>query len=48
MTKEEVKKYLRKIGSKGGKVKGASKVRGDSAYYRQLQKSGVRKRKRKK
>jgi hypothetical protein len=34
---DPVKEYLRRIGAKGGKAgKGASKVRGDSDYYRRL------------
>jgi len=34
----EVKAYLARIGSKGGKTKGATKVRGGSAYYRRIAK----------
>ena len=41
--KKEVLEFLREIGSKGGKVTGKSKVRGDSAYYSRLRKKGVRK-----
>jgi|GEM_PF-4484822 len=43
--KKEVLEYLREIGSKGGKVRGKSKVRGDSAYYSRLRKRGLRKQK---
>ena len=43
--KKEVREYLSEIGSKGGKVKGKSKVRGDSAYYSRLRKKGLRKQK---
>jgi hypothetical protein len=32
----DVKAYLAGIGRRGGKVKGASKARGDSAYYAAL------------
>ena len=45
--KKEVLEFFRKTGAKGGKAgTGKSKVRGDSAYYRRLQKKGVRSRKR--
>ena len=46
--KAEVRKFLREIGAKGGKVTGKSKSRGDSAYYSRLRKIGVRKQKGKK
>lgn len=36
--RESVKDYLARIGSKGGKAKGKSKVRGDSEYYRRIRK----------
>ena len=36
--KKEVREYFKKIGAKGGKVKGESKRRGDSAYYASLRK----------
>ena len=42
---KKVKNYLREIGAKGGKATGKSKVRGDSEYYRRLQKISVRKKK---
>jgi hypothetical protein len=34
--KKEIRDYLAKIGSKGGKTKGESKLRGDSEYYRRI------------
>jgi hypothetical protein len=34
---ENIKKYLARIGKKGGKAgKGESKIRGDSDYYRRI------------
>lgn len=36
MTKKEIREYLAKIGAKGGKTTGKSKVRGDSDYYRRI------------
>ena len=42
---EEVRlERLRSYASKGGKVKGESKVRGDSGYYSRISKTGVEKR----
>ena len=32
----QVSKYLAEIGSKGGKAKGKSKLRGDTEYYRSI------------
>lgn len=31
-----VREYLQDIGRRGGKARGKAKVRGDSAYYREL------------
>ena len=36
--KDPVGEYLARIGSKGGKTKGKSKVRGDSDYYSRISK----------
>jgi hypothetical protein len=36
MADDEVKKYLKKIGSKGGKAKGKAKVRGGPDYYKKI------------
>lgn len=36
MSEDDVKKYLKEIGSKGGKAKGKAKVRGDSDYYKKI------------
>ena len=36
----EVAKYVSELARKGGQVKGACKVRGDSEYYRQLRLGG--------
>lgn len=36
MGKTPISKYLAKIGKKGGTVKGKTKARGDSDYYRKL------------
>ncbi len=36
MKPSPVQQYLAAIGSKGGKAKGAAKVRGDADYYRQI------------
>jgi general stress protein YciG len=45
MTLEKaVREYMRKIGRKGGEVTGASKVRGDSEYYKGLVKAREAKR----
>jgi len=41
--KKEVLEYLKKMGAKGGKATGKSKVRGDSDYYRKLREKGIRK-----
>jgi hypothetical protein len=38
-----VKMYLAKVGAKGGKTKGATKRRGDSAYYSGIAKKRKRK-----
>jgi hypothetical protein len=38
MNKKELQEYFAKIGAKGGKATGKSKVRGDSAYYRRISK----------
>jgi len=35
-TRQAVSDYLRELGREGGKVRGAAKKRGDSAYYRAL------------
>jgi hypothetical protein len=46
MSKEEIKKYLASIGSKGGKAgAGESKKRGDKAYYERISKLAVKARK---
>ena len=42
-----VKTYLAEIGRRGGKKKGASKVRGDADYYKQISKKAVAARKKK-
>ena len=36
--KKELRDYFKKIGAKGGKTTGESKLRGDSEYYRRLSK----------
>lgn len=36
MTSDEIKAYLAKIGAKGGKATGKSKVRGGAGYYRRI------------
>jgi hypothetical protein len=36
MSENDVKKYLKEIGSKGGKTKGSTKRRGDSDYYKKI------------
>ena len=36
--KNAVSEYLARIGRKGGKAKGNTKVRGDSAYYSRISK----------
>lgn len=36
MLKKLLSRYMAKIGSKGGKTKGASKRRGDVNYYRRI------------
>jgi general stress protein YciG len=43
----DIRKYLSQIGSKGGKVTGAAKRRGDSEYYRGISRKGVAARKKK-
>lgn len=43
----ELKRYLAAIGSKGGKTTGASKRRGDAAYYKRISKKAAQARKRK-
>ena len=40
-----VKQYLASIGSKGGKATGASKRRGDAAYYKRISKLAAKARK---
>jgi excisionase family DNA binding protein len=45
LMEKKVKEYLREIGAKGGKASGKAKVRGDSDYYRQLQRISARKKK---
>jgi len=40
-----VREYMAKIGSRGGKATGASKVRCDSKYYRDMRLRTLRKRK---
>jgi hypothetical protein len=42
---DSVKAYLAKIGSKGGKASGQSKVRGDAAYYKRISKKAAAARK---
>lgn len=44
---ETTRKYLAGIGSKGGKAGGASKRRGDAAYYKRISKKAAQARKRK-
>ena len=44
---EVLRKYLAGIGTKGGKTTGASKVRGDAAYYNRISKKAAQARKRK-
>ena len=41
----QVNKYLASIGSKGGKTTGASKVRGDAAYYKRISRKAAKARK---
>ena len=41
----ELKKYLAAIGSKGGKTTGASKRRGNAAYYKRISKIAAKARK---
>ena len=41
----QVNKYLASIGSKGGKATGASKVRGDAAYYKRISRKAAKARK---
>jgi hypothetical protein len=41
---DTLKEHLRKVGAKGGKAKGKSKVRGDSEYYRKIAKQRKAKR----
>jgi hypothetical protein len=45
MSADEVKRYLASIGSKGGKTTGASKVRGDAAYYKRISRKAAKARK---
>ena len=47
MNSEEIRRYLASIGSKGGKTTGASKRRGDAAYYKRISKKAAQARKRK-
>lgn len=47
MPKNLVSEYLASIGSKGGKAKGASKVRGDADYYKSISQKAVAARKKK-
>lgn len=47
MSTDEIKRYLASIGSKGGKTTGASKRRGDAAYYKRISKKAAQARKRK-
>ena len=44
---EATRKYMAGIGSKGGKAGGASKRRGDAAYYKRISKKAAQARKRK-
>lgn len=46
-THTPISEYLASIGSKGGKATGASKVRGDAAYYKRISKKAAQARKRK-
>jgi hypothetical protein len=49
MSDQPIKKYLAKIGAKGGKAgKGATKLRGDAAYYRRISRLAAKARKAKK
>lgn len=41
----EARKYLARIGRKGGKATGASKRRGDSAHYKRISKLAAKARK---
>jgi hypothetical protein len=46
MSKQEIKRYLASIGSKGGKSgTGKSKLRGGSAYYKRISKLAAQARK---
>ena len=45
MTDSAVKAYLSSIGRKGGKATGATKVRGDSDYYKEIAAKAVKARK---
>jgi len=47
MSTDEIKRYLASIGSKGGKTTGATKRRGDAAYYKRISKKAAQARKRK-
>jgi general stress protein YciG len=47
MSDSAIKAYLSSIGSKGGKAKGASKVRGDTDYYREIAQKSAAARKKK-
>lgn len=47
MSADEIKRYLASIGSKGGKTTGASKRRGEAAYYKRISKKAAQARKRK-
>jgi hypothetical protein len=38
MNKKDLREYFAKIGAKGGKATGKSKVRGGSDYYRRIRK----------
>jgi hypothetical protein len=40
-----IKAYLAKIGAKGGRAKGKSKLRGSKAYYKRISALGVKARK---
>jgi len=43
----KISQYLSAIGKKGGKKKGASKLRGDADYYKTISKKAVAARKKK-
>ena len=45
MSDTEIKRYLAAIGAKGGKTTGASKVRGDAAYYKRISRKAAKARK---